>query len=878
MHITHDPNLDFYYMGTTEPYGRIYQDLLASPKRIAVDIETISLADRMPIGISIATDAEHAFYFPLFPEPSPVTPWHLLRDKAVTKIYHNGIFDMYCLREFGIDNTNIMDTAVMSRLQCRPFNDLVSLTYYHQMVVQDAGEMLKGGGWSTMLEMPKEVVAKKCMQDTLATFKLFQVLEPITDFTYMKVEMEIIPILIEMSWRGILIDQGKRLEIEAKLAEEVDWLTGICTEEWGMNPRSSQQVGYVLAKRGAYRVFNKLPFTHAKGRPRTGDTHLSTSKETLEKMDDPVAQLVLTARSKSSFLNSYIIPWGRETRAYTRFHLDAVTGRPSSTERNMQNIPPGNTRGVLIPDTGVFTDADFSQVELRVLAYLSGDREMQYIFSLPKYNPDGSINLDADIHQQTAVALNIIRKIAKNVNFCLPMSTKALTSDGWKTYNQISEDDFILGYDQDMNKMIWAPVLFKYDSKAPVLTFGNQFTKFQSTGAHRWYGRKRVWKSYNRSYYENKVLTTNELLNTKEFNMVLSAPAIMDFYPINQSTITPRDAEVIAWVLSDGERRGRIYQSQTHNPKKVEHINWLLHTVPHHIESVRDDGIITWRLHREYIKPLLDKVDSYGSMELFVLSLSDKSREAFLQGVTLAEGCEQYNTTIIAQNAGDFSNAIKLAGFMDGNFVRTTNPVSYTGKINQKHKLSKPYITTQKFQIFDEQEQPVWCLKTATGNFVVKDSYDQIFITGNAMIYGGSDDTLAETAGIRDRRLGHNLRLSWFNKFRQAGDFIQACQDEASRGGDLIKTLYGRNILLPSVEDRGLSHRLSCSINYRVQGSAAEILKRGLITLKDLDMALTIHDEFLLDGWVDDQLLKDKLEHISEVYTPIEVSYMERWR
>jgi len=149
----------------------------------------------------------------------------------------------------------------------------------------------------------------------------------------------------------------------------------------------------------------------------------------LEKMDDPLASIVLEYRTYSKLLSTYIKPWSHDLRAYTRFHLDAITGRPSSTDRNMQNIPgpyrkdgspyPCNCRGVLLPDNSVWTDVDWEQLEPRCLGYLSGDKEMNYIFSLPKYKADGSRNEEADIHQQVAVFMDVTRKLGKTMNLAM---------------------------------------------------------------------------------------------------------------------------------------------------------------------------------------------------------------------------------------------------------------------------------------------------------------------------------------------------------------------------------------------------------------------------------------------------------------------------
>jgi len=195
-------------------------------------------------------------------------------------------------------------------------------------------------------------------------------------------------------------------------------------EDIGFNPGSPQQVAYVLATRKAYSIFSKLPFTKGRGR-----RNLSSAKKVLEMMDDPLASIVLQYRGNAKLLNTYIKPWSHDERAYTHFHLDAITGRPSSTDRNMQNIPgkfrkdgsmyPHNCRGILLPDNGIWTDVDWEQLEPRVLAYLSGDKEMQHIFSLPKYNPDGTRNEDADIHLQVAIFMDVARRLGKLTNLAM---------------------------------------------------------------------------------------------------------------------------------------------------------------------------------------------------------------------------------------------------------------------------------------------------------------------------------------------------------------------------------------------------------------------------------------------------------------------------
>jgi len=426
MYFVYDAEHEFYYYGEEKPDAGTYRRWLIdySPSAIALDTETISLNEKTAIGIGIAVTPDISFYFPLFPTPSTSTPWHLLKRDDIIKIWHNALFDYACLQTYVLDGLisieNVHDTSAMSRLLLHRFNRLEDLQHVHKKPLGSITQLIKDHNARTMLDVPFDATAKKCMQDVQATYALQQVLIRNTNIPYFLEEMATIPIMVRMSYRGIKIDQQVRQDLEDRVSAEVDLAYEMCEEEEGeFNPGSSQQVSYILAKRNAYEVFTRLPFTDRK------KNKLSSNKAVLEQMDDPLAKIILTYRNRAKFLSTYLKPWARSERAYTRFHLDAATGRPSSTDRNMQNIPGlnsptgNNGRAMLLPDSGVFTDTDFSQLELRILAHLSGDHEMQHIFSLPSLNPDGSKNLEADIHQQTANFMGIDRKIAKNVNFAM---------------------------------------------------------------------------------------------------------------------------------------------------------------------------------------------------------------------------------------------------------------------------------------------------------------------------------------------------------------------------------------------------------------------------------------------------------------------------
>lgn len=397
---------DFYYFGSlsngeTKTQKLVEQLIDDTPHIVAVDTETISLKDRTAIGISVATSPSDAFYFPTHPTVSPALPVRILKDPSVIKVFHNAPFDLDVLdimaqeidEEF--DSHNIRDTTVMAHLLMRDDSKLQWLMWeVGREAHETAEELMKRYSAKDMLGVPETESAKHCCLDSTGTLALYYKWRDEVDMEYLIGEMKLIPILLRMSKRGIAIDQEVRDELDKRLTMEVDFLRSVA-EGQGFSPSSCQQVAYMLAKRGSF-----LPMTRS-------HKSLSTDASILELLNDPLAGLVLNFRKASKLLNTYVRPLLGEERCYTHFHLDAITGRITSTKRNLQNIPPGDMRNMFIPDV-LFKGFDYSQLELRVIAYLSNDLDMNKVFD------EGG-----DIHQETANFMGIDRRLAKNVNFAM---------------------------------------------------------------------------------------------------------------------------------------------------------------------------------------------------------------------------------------------------------------------------------------------------------------------------------------------------------------------------------------------------------------------------------------------------------------------------
>jgi DNA polymerase-1 len=403
--------LTIVYKGIHSNHPERWEKLIAEPPSlIAIDTEVYSLSDRTLLGLGIAPSGDEAFYV-TSDDVRINEVLNLMRDPNIKQVYHNAPFDIRVMRPFDVGYHNVDDTAIMLRL------------LGHKAVLEGAAYMVGRSGETakailnhykvtTMDKVPLDVVGDKCCNDAQITYLLREHLIDQVPPVYYQREVALIPIMETVSKAGIRLDPERIDQLYTYYNKEYAWyLTQ--AEGMGFNPGSPQQVAYVLAARG-----NFLPLTKSK-------KGLSTDESVLKKLTDPVAQLVLLFRHVAKMKSTYVEPFRGQTRAYTSFHMDAITGRISSTnageglpDRNLNNIPKkverGNAptiRSAFLPDDGdgVLTCADYSQIELRVLAHISQDQRMLSVFLDPK----------GDIHEETCKSMRIKRDFAKTFNFAM---------------------------------------------------------------------------------------------------------------------------------------------------------------------------------------------------------------------------------------------------------------------------------------------------------------------------------------------------------------------------------------------------------------------------------------------------------------------------
>jgi len=389
-----------FYYGMEHPNPlQLCLEMIAESNVVAVDIETASLDDETILGIGITNSPLYGFYFMVGSEWMSKAIQILASPR--TKVFHNSLFDLPILLQYGFHVTEpIEDTMFLARHKGYPQKLTDLAAFYNYGDIQDIADVL--GDKKSMKDLPLDIVATKCIRDIRATIHIYQKMSMESFPASYYIDSKVIPVLAEMQGKGLLVDQVERQRLEEVLVSNLSWYSKVC-DQHEFNPASPKQVGMILAKRG-----NFLPFTKNKKHPQH-----RTGEEVLESLNDPLAQLVLQFRHDAKQLGTYVLPLKGQERAFTHFHLDAVTARVSSSKRNMQNIPP-ELRTMFIPDAGIFTDLDFSQIELRVLANISQDPAMLEVFKNPDGTPEG------DIHLSTMKAFDIAdRRIAKKYNFAM---------------------------------------------------------------------------------------------------------------------------------------------------------------------------------------------------------------------------------------------------------------------------------------------------------------------------------------------------------------------------------------------------------------------------------------------------------------------------
>lgn len=435
--ITNTPH--FYQLTNTKIARKLLINYLLQQKSVCFDTETTSLDtfEATLVGIAFSYEKGKGYYVP-FPENQDET-YQILEEfrpffesESIEKVAQNLKYDLKILIKYGIEIKGPQFDTMLAHYLINPDMrhnmEVLSETYlnYHPIPIEDLiGK--KGKNQQTMRLVDLDKITEYAVEDADITFQLKQIFEKeLTKNNLIKlfneIEIPLVKVLASMEYEGIKIDIDFLKHLSKDLTDDIHHLENLIYEQAGktFNLASPKQLGVVL--------FDNLKLIDKPKKTKTGQ--YATGEEILVDLVNkhPIISNILEWRSLIKLQNTYVDALPNEVHPKTgKIHTTfsqavAATGRLSSNNPNLQNIPIRTERGrairkAFIPrnDDYILASADYSQIELRLIADMSGDPTMVQAFKNRE-----------DIHKSTASKVFNIpleevtkeqRSHAKTVNF-----------------------------------------------------------------------------------------------------------------------------------------------------------------------------------------------------------------------------------------------------------------------------------------------------------------------------------------------------------------------------------------------------------------------------------------------------------------------------
>ncbi|MDC0052698.1 DNA polymerase I [Gammaproteobacteria bacterium] len=435
-----------YQLVLTEPQLDEWVARIQAAELVAVDTETTSLDYMVAdlVGISVAVEAGRAAYIPFghdylgVPDQLPrelvmakLKP--LLEDPSVKKVGQNLKYDMSIFAQHGvalegIEFDTMLESYVLDSVATRHDMDSLAEKYLDEETTKFVDVAGKGAGQLTFNQVALEEAGPYAAEDADITLRLHQALwpqvsaQPALKSVLADIELPLVPVLSRIERAGALVDDTLLFQQSQELAVRIIELEKQAWELAGQefNLASPKQLGEILFTKLEIPVLKKT----AKGAP-------STKEEVLQELalDYPLPKVLLEhrglAKLKSTYTDKLPTMINRATRRiHTSYHQSGTaTGRLSSSDPNLQNIPVRNAEGRRVRQAFVagqgkkMVAADYSQIELRIMAHLSEDPSLVAAFAAGQ-----------DIHRATAAEVFATapdavtadqRRSAKAINFGL---------------------------------------------------------------------------------------------------------------------------------------------------------------------------------------------------------------------------------------------------------------------------------------------------------------------------------------------------------------------------------------------------------------------------------------------------------------------------
>jgi DNA polymerase-1 len=374
-------------------------DFFFTKKILSLDTETTSTSaiDAELVGLSFAVEENQAFYIPVpanREEAQTIVNIFkpLYEDPSIEKIGQNMKYDYEVLRNYGVELKGKMFDTMLAHYVIQPelhhnMDYMAEIYLNYQTVHIDELIGPRGKNQKNMRDLSPTEVYEYAAEDADVTLKLKNVLEPLlkekdVEDLFYNIEMPLMPVLAEMEMNGVRLDTDALKEVSklftSRMIEYEKHIYELAGEQFNIS--SPKQVGDIL--------FDKMKIIDKPKKTKTGQ--YVTSEEVLQqlKSKSEIVSEILDYRGLKKLLGTYVdaLPKlinQRTGHIHTSFNQAiTATGRLSSSDPNLQNIPVRGEDGkeirkCFIPEPGcLFFSADYSQIELRVMAHLSGDANM----------------------------------------------------------------------------------------------------------------------------------------------------------------------------------------------------------------------------------------------------------------------------------------------------------------------------------------------------------------------------------------------------------------------------------------------------------------------------------------------------------------------
>ena len=834
-------------------------------------------------------------------KPVMVVPAHLCRGQALSEflstrgiICHNSAFDIAVLNALlGTRLRPLADTMVLHYAMhpASKSHGLKDLARYY-LGVDDWEHDIKEhlGRGKDYSKIPTDVLYRYCALDVYYTGHLLGALtEEATEESkrFYWQRMEDNNFLIELEeGPGVFIDIPYFERLLSNMQADLDAGRSVMAGIVGradFNPASPQQVKGYLHEAG-FEV-------------------KSTEAKELEKFaGDPFIDALLKYKSDlkmRGFVKSFLEKQ-RDGYLHPQFKIArTTTGRLASSNINIQQIPREGPikKGIIAPPGYKVVTADYSQVELRVMAVLSGDKEMQSRFQpdspdffdalMPAAFPDLFPTL-ADYEAYKAEHGGTDKKYRAVIKGCVPLTTKILTQRGWLSHDEVRVGDKTPGLVQN-GVTEWATIqaVHHWDSK-PVYRLGHAKWNVEVTDNHR-------WAVANTDAIYRKGDFSFEMLETKDIELkkstLLVAGRVED---ADRTDLTLDEVEIISWVASDGHLKisPLTYRtSQGHDGRRRQFLATIQQAKPQYVQQIRDlldrnnvpytedtrpgvnyETAHNFRLTSEYARELFTRAglveEDYVS---FVLSLGTGQRQRFLDTFCAAEGYQDPSGAwLIGQNYGNKQDAVHIAATLLG---YRPSVIKQTEKYAKIRLNTVPYVglTTGKREYL--RDEPVWCVTTENGTWTAYDG-EKMFVTGNCVYglsFGRGANAIGQSIG-QDGTYAQKIIDNIFAAYPQWGQWREGIKRDAVAG--TLEALTGMPFEAEIIHWRNRAELERSGLSFMPQHHANQLMLNG---------AKKMHANLNGRGWIhavvhDAAYLYVKEEHAGDVACELEAALVESGR